>query len=109
MRNTDYVVVSTTVDGKSAAIKLAQRIIKQKLAACVQFMPINSIYQWKGKVESAKEYLVLSKTKGSLAKKLTAFIKKQHSYEVPEIVVSPIVGGYNEYLKWIGEETMIDE
>jgi periplasmic divalent cation tolerance protein len=100
-----FVVVNTTIDSARAAEKLAGLIVKNRLAACVQSVPIRSIYTWKGKVEKAKEYLLLAKTRASLAGKLTAFIRKHHPYDVPEIVVTRISGGLKDYLAWIDAET----
>ena len=104
-RKVDLVIVSTTIDSNAKAEKMAGQIVESRLAACVQCMPISSIYHWKGAIEKAKEYLLLSKTKVSLAAELTAFIRKSHSYELPEIVVTKITGGSKDYLSWIGKET----
>ena len=103
--NNTFVGVSTTVDGEGEAGRLSGLIINEKLAACVQYTTIHSSYRWKGKVIMAEEYLLLMKTRADLADELVAFIKKNHSYEIPEIVVTPIVGGYEGYLKWIVSET----
>jgi periplasmic divalent cation tolerance protein len=100
-----FVAVVTTVDGRARAAKLARRIVEARLAACVQFFPIHSLYRWKGKVESAAEWMLLAKTKRELASELIAFIRRHHTYEVPEIVVTPITGGLRAYLDWIGAET----
>ena len=102
-----FVVVTTTVDGESPARQLARRIVEARLAACVQLFPIHSIYRWKGKVESADEYLLLAKTRKSLSGKLVRFVRAHHSYEVPEITVTPILGGWGDYLRWIAEETRV--
>jgi periplasmic divalent cation tolerance protein len=102
---TKIVVVSTTVDSEGEAGRLSGLIVAEKLAACVQYMTIHSTYRWKGRVVMNEECLLLSKTQASLAEQLVAFIKKNHSYEVPEITVTPIIGGYDGYLKWIASET----
>ena len=99
------VVVSTTVDGETKARRLAMLVVKERLAACVQFAPIRSIYRWKGKIESASEYLLLAKTTLATAGRLAIFIRKHHDYELPEITVMPITGGLAGYLDWIGVET----
>lgn len=101
----DCVVVSTTVDSAGKAKALAGRIVEERLAACVQRVPVQSVYRWKGKVESASEYLLLAKTRAELARELAAFIRKIHPYELPEIVVTPITGGLAAYLGWIRRET----
>ena len=97
--------MSTAVGSEAEAKKVAGRIVEERLAACVQYTPIQSTYRWKGAVESASEYLLMAKTRASLAGELTALIEKVHSYEVPEIIVTPITGGSEKYLEWIMEET----
>jgi periplasmic divalent cation tolerance protein len=99
------VVVRTTVDTEAAAGEMARRIVEERLAACVQCTPVESTYRWKGAVETSAEYLLAAKTRSSLAPALAAFIGKHHSYETPEIVVTPILGGSEDYLAWIHSET----
>jgi periplasmic divalent cation tolerance protein len=101
---THYVIVTTAVGGADKARDLARRIVAARLAACVQFFPIRSLYRWKGKVESARETLLLAKTRRALAPKLVEFIRRHHAYELPEIIVTPIAGGLRAYLDWIGCE-----
>jgi periplasmic divalent cation tolerance protein len=100
-----FVVVTTTVDSEKAAAELARQIVESRLAACVQRLPITSNYWWKGKLETTPEILLLAKTRRSLAARLTRFIRRHHAYEVPEITVTPIVGGWTDYLQWIATET----
>ena len=102
---TRYVVVNTTLPNEAAARGMAEKIVDARLAACVQAMPIRSLYRWKGAVESADEILLLAKTRADLAGELLAFIRRNHSYEVPEILVTPVLDGWPDYLRWIGEET----
>jgi periplasmic divalent cation tolerance protein len=100
-----YIQVTTTAETKEQAEKIAQYLVEQKLAACVQITgPITSIYRWKGKVETANEWLCLIKTRDNLFNKVEAAIKKMHSYETPEIVAMPIVKGSKEYLNWIDDQ-----
>lgn len=105
--NTGFVIVTTTVDSETQAKTLAARIVEERLAACVQYTPIRSTYRWKGAVESAEEYLLFAKTRASLGEKLIGFIRKVHSYEVPEIIVTPVIAGCKIYLDWIEAETKI--
>ncbi len=101
-----YIQISTTTETKEQAQKIARYLVEQKLAACVQISgPIESTYRWKGKVETASEYLCLIKTRTSLFKKVEAAIKKLHPYETPEIIATPIVKGSREYLNWLDDET----
>jgi len=102
-----YIQISTTTETKEQAQKIAQYLVEQKLAACVQINgPIESIYHWKGKVETSYEWLCLIKTQESLFDKIEATIKKLHSYETPEIIAIPIVKGSKEYLNWLDKETL---
>lgn len=101
----EFAVVSTTVGDETDAMELARRIVEERLAACVQHTVIKSTYRWEGRVEIADEHLLMAKTKACLTGKLAAFIKANHSYEVPEIVVTPVTGGHAAYLEWIAVET----
>ncbi|PKN68705.1 MAG: hypothetical protein CVU54_13825 [Deltaproteobacteria bacterium HGW-Deltaproteobacteria-12] len=103
---TSYIEIKTTTGSREQAMIIAQHLVGKKLAACVQILePITSIYRWKGKVETAQEWLCLIKTQADLFDKAEAAIKKMHSYEIPEIIAVPIVKGSKEYLQWIHEET----
>jgi periplasmic divalent cation tolerance protein len=102
----NYIQITTTTETKEEAQKIAQYLVEQKLAACVQISgPIESTYRWKGKVETAEEWLCLIKTRENLFDKVETAIKKLHSYETPEIIAVPIVKGSKEYLHWIDNET----
>ena len=100
-----FLTVSTTLASHADAVALARELIGQRLAACVQFFPIRSVYRWKGQVESASEYLVQAKTRASLASRLMNFIREHHSYDVPEITVMPILNADARYRKWLASET----
>ncbi len=101
-----YIQISTTTETKEQAQKIAKYLVEQKLAACVQISgPIESIYRWKGKVETANEYLCLIKTRESLFGLVEAAIKQLHPYETPEIIALPIVNGSMEYLSWLNDNT----
>lgn len=104
-RNKTPVIIQTTVPSKQEAQKLAGLILEKRLGACVQFTRINSRYRWKGKIESANEFLVLIKTRQSLAAKLINFIKKHHPYDLPEIIVTPVNAAEPGYAAWIFQET----
>ena len=100
-----YIQVTTTTETKEQAQKIAQYLVETRLAACVQITgPITSIYPWKGKVETANEWLCLIKTREELFEKVETTIKKMHSYETPEIIAVPIIKGSKEYLRWLDDE-----
>jgi periplasmic divalent cation tolerance protein len=101
-----YIQISTTTETKEQAQKIARYLVEQKLAACVQISgPIESIYHWKGKVETSNEWLCLIKTREDLFDIVEAAIKKMHSYETPEIIAVQIIKGSKEYLNWLDAET----
>lgn len=98
-------IVQTTVPSKREARLLSALILEKRLGACVQFMRINSLYRWRGKTESSNEFLVLIKTRQTLANKLIDFIKKRHSYELPEIIATPVSAANPSYAEWVFRET----
>ena len=98
----DVVMAMTTVNTEREARELASRIVKERLAACVQIVPkIESVYFWDGKVHDDQEYLLLIKTLEARVGDLKAFLEKHHSYEVPEFLVVPVIEGSKEYLQWM--------
>jgi periplasmic divalent cation tolerance protein len=102
----DYLQVTTTTDSEVEARRLAQLAVESRLAACGQVLsPITSVYRWEGKVENAKEWMVVFKTTANRAEELIDRLRADHSYDTPEIVAVPIVAGYQAYLEWITEET----
>jgi periplasmic divalent cation tolerance protein len=100
-----YCIIITTCERKNEAKALALKIIDEKLAACVQISSIQSYYSWNGKIENGQEYKLLIKTRNKLYDHLEIFIKKNHPYEVPQIIKIPIQEGSDEYLDWIDETT----
>lgn len=101
----NFVIVQTAIDDNNLADELARSIIEKRLAACVQCVPITSTYRWKGSIERSGEFLLLAKTRASLAGGLTDFIRARHPYELPEIIVTPVSAGLAEYLEWVAGET----
>jgi periplasmic divalent cation tolerance protein len=98
-----YVVLATVKDSEEAE-RIAKRLVDERLAACVNVLPnISSTYRWKGKVEHAREVLLLMKTSREKLDRLMAKVKELHSYEIPEILALPIERGSQEYLKWLEE------
>lgn len=99
-----FIQVITTTDTKELAQTIARRLVEEKLAACVQITGgIESVYQWKGKVESAEEYLCLIKTRATLFDRVARVIRELHSYETPEIIAVELAMADDAYLKWIEE------
>jgi periplasmic divalent cation tolerance protein len=104
-RNTGKLVVLVTCGSRSEARKIARLVVKARLGACVNILsaPVESVYRWKGKVESANEFLLVMKTTNARFSKLRDAILKAHSYDVPEVVALPIACGSTEYLAWIAK------
>lgn len=100
-----YCMVIATCGSETAAEALAAKIVRQKLAACVQMSPVTSVYTWKGKTETDAEVRLVMKTRTELYPKLEAFITAHHDYEVPQIVQVPVTDGLDAYLGWIRENT----
>ena len=99
----EHVVVMTTTDDPEEAAALAPGLVEARLAACVQAMPIASTYRWEGEVETADERLLLVKTRADRVEAVEVFLAEHHSYDTPECVVVPMVGGLPAYLAWIDE------
>jgi periplasmic divalent cation tolerance protein len=99
-----FVVVTTTVSTKAGALHLARAVVRARLAACAQCWPIVSVYRWRGKVETTGEFAVACKTRSDRAAALQAFIRARHAYELPELLVTPILRGLPGYLQWLAEE-----
>ena len=100
---TSHIVIFVTCGSAAEARKLARALVERRLAACVNILqaPVESIYRWKGSVESAKEYLLLIKSTRHQFPALRAEIKRLHSYDVPEIIALPIDAGSPDYLAWL--------
>lgn len=95
-------IVLTTAPNMAEAETLAEQIVNEKLAACVQILPqMTSVYVWEGKVQKESEHLLLIKTMSEKCDALEAFIKANHSYTVPEIVAIDDERTSYEYLRWM--------
>jgi|SRR5215469_10189460 len=105
LREMNVRVVLVTCGSLGDARKIARAVVGLGLAACVNILgaPVESVYRWKGKVERAKEYLLVLKTTAAKLKALEAEVKRLHRYEVPEFLVMKVEGGSGEYLKWLRE------
>jgi len=96
------IVILITTGSEEEAHRIAAQLLNQRKAACVNIVPrVDSLFWWQGKLDSAQETLLVIKTKASKLKEITELVKKVHSYEVPEVIALPIVGGNEDYLKWL--------
>jgi periplasmic divalent cation tolerance protein len=101
---TDKRLVLTTCGSAEEARRIAQELVERRLAACVNIVPqIESVYRWKGEVESATEWLLIIKTTAEAFERLRHALGKLHSYDVPECIEIAIEDGSAAYLGWIGE------
>ena len=97
----EYIVALTTCPAEEVE-RIALDLVESKSCACANIIPsVNSIYHWKGEVESAKEAIILLKTIKSHEEKLWKLLARIHPYEVPEFIVLDIISGSSNYLKWI--------
>jgi periplasmic divalent cation tolerance protein len=100
---TDFQIVLCTCADREEAERIAHRLVEQHLAACVNILPgVHSVYRWQGAVESAAEVLLLIKTSSARNQEVQSTVASLHSYEVPEFLVLPVLGGSNAYLAWLG-------
>jgi periplasmic divalent cation tolerance protein len=99
-------LVLTNLPDRAAAEKLADALISQRVAACVNILaPCRSVYRWKGAVQHDEEHPMLIKTSAERYAALEAAIRAGHPYELPEIVAVPIERGLATYLDWLGAKT----
>ncbi len=96
-----YGVILVTVASPEEGEKIARVLLTEKLAACVNIFPVNSIYVWQEKINRDREWQLTIKTNLAIFDKIAAKIKTLHSYEVPEIIAIPLVAGSQQYLNWI--------
>jgi periplasmic divalent cation tolerance protein len=104
MELTGFGVVLVTASSQEEAKKIAITLIENKLAACVNVTEVNSFYSWEDKINADREWQLIIKTDLSKFESLAAKIQELHSYQVPEIIALPIIGGSKNYLNWIQEQ-----
>lgn len=98
----DYYLVLCTCPDRPCADALAEGLVRQRLAACVNILPgVESVYRWEGQIERAGELLLLIKTEQLSLAALQDHIQQHHPYQVPEIIALPIVAGSTDYLQWV--------
>ena len=99
---TDYIVIYVTCGAKKEAEGIARLLVSTRLVACANLIPkVESVFWWKGKVDRAKEVLVMLKARARDFKSIEKTVRRIHSYDVPEIIAIPIVAGSQDYLRWI--------
>jgi periplasmic divalent cation tolerance protein len=102
MKRHEYQLVLTTCPDTEVAERLAQVLVQEGLAACVNILPIaKSVYLWKGQVESAAEQLLIIKSMTDAYSSIQKRIRELHPYELPEVIAVPVADGLPDYLAWI--------
>lgn len=100
--------LSTAADGTEAE-KIAQTLVEEQLAACVNIVPnVRSIYKWQGAIERQQEWLLVIKTRRSRTQEVARRIQQLHSYEVPEAIFLDIQDGAESYLSWLRTNSSAD-
>ncbi|KJY76319.1 divalent-cation tolerance protein CutA [Vibrio nigripulchritudo] len=105
MSESEFCVVLTTVNDNETKRGIVSTLLTEKLAACIQVLPIESYYLWEEKVCEDGEQLLVIKTQSARYHHVEEVIKKLHNYEVPQVVQLPISSGLSEYLDWIKSNT----
>ena len=105
MKEASKVVVLITTATETEAHNIAELLLNQRKAACVNIVPrVDSLFRWQGKLDSAQESLLIVKATTSLLPEIIEMVKRAHSYETPEIIALPIISGNEDYLKWMDSE-----
>jgi periplasmic divalent cation tolerance protein len=101
---TDIVLFITTANAEEAQL-IAEVLVKERKAACVNIVPrVSSLFWWQNEMDSAEESLLIVKSRASVLNQVVELVKEHHRYDVPEIIALPIIGGNPDYLEWIGKE-----
>jgi periplasmic divalent cation tolerance protein len=105
---TELLLVMTSLPDMEAVKELAKRLIDAKLAACVQIQAgVQSIYRWEGRICEEQEVVLAAKTTAAQWPAISAFIKQNHPYDVPEIIAQPITHSDPDYARWVIAETRV--
>ena len=97
-----YVVVVITTPNKEEAVKIVRILLKERLIACANILgPVSSLFWWQGKIDEENEFLIFMKSRKSLFERISERVTEIHSYDVPEIILLPIIEGSPPYLDWL--------
>jgi periplasmic divalent cation tolerance protein len=104
------IIVFMTVPTKKEARKIVHSLLDKHFIACANIIgPVDSEFWWQGKIDKAKEFLVMMKSDEKLFEKLSKTVKELHSYDIPEILALPIVMGWTKYLDWLNTTLFLAE
>ncbi len=105
MEESAYIVLFITTATAEEARQISNVLLDKRKAVCVNIVPnVSSLFWWQDKIESANENLLIVKTKASLLDEVVRLVIENHSYEIPEVIALPIIGGNQDYLEWIDKE-----
>ena len=105
MKAADKIVVLITTESQEEADKISGLLLSKRKAACVNIVPkVDSHFWWRGKLDSARESLIIVKSKASVLPEIIELVKGAHGYSVPEIIALPIIDGSEDYLNWLDNE-----
>lgn len=115
MTDSGIVLVSTVIDDRAEADRIARMLVETRRAACAQVSaePFTSVYWWPNEetgepeVQSAREWAVTAKTTAAASAACVAAVVELHSYDTPEVLVTPVLGGHPDYLTWVATETRV--
>ena len=103
-KEAQYIVILITCSSEKEAQKIKDVLLKAKKVACINIVPrVDSFFWWQGKIDSCREVLLIAKTRKDVFTDVIKLVKKNHQYEVPEIIALPIIDGNKDYLNWIDE------
>lgn len=95
-------MVYATFPSVAAAMDVGRALVEERLASCIEILPgVTSIFIWEGKIEEASEAVLIAKTVAGRAEDCIGFIRARHTYDVPAILVLPVIGGSADYLEWL--------
>lgn len=98
-------VILTTLPDAKSGVRLARLLVRSKAAACVNVFPVGrSVYRWKGRVEEARESLLMIKASAKKFSRIEMLIRQNHPYELPEVLALPAARGSAAYLRWLHSE-----
>lgn len=102
MSEVERLVVLVTAGSEDEAHTIARALVRSMLAACVNVVPgITSIYRWQEEVQEDREWLLVVKTRQDVLDEVVRQVQALHSYDVPEVIALPLVGGSRDYLRWL--------
>lgn len=98
------IIVFVTASNKEEAERIAKVLLENKLIACANIIgPVHSMFWWLGNIDTAQEYLIIMKTRRDLFERICEKVKALHSYQIPEVIATPIIDGLKQYMKWLDE------